>query len=475
MSQRLFTTVALALTLYGAAGCKKKKEESPIAPPPPRGAASLDQLTTGLGGARGLDATLAAPSTHFDHVLVLNHERAILAGGVPGGEAVALFTLDAGKTWRSIRVDRDAWSTWSFGEEGAFALALGPKDGAEALAQAPAPRGKKAPPPPPPPFQLFFAGVDAPSFGTATNVEQPPLPKKIDPRVPIVRPRVALLARDSAAFVVEPTPKKFVMRYAAGAGFESPPEQPLPKLETFALTPFSRPARLFSVKGRELLVRKWPEPGKPIAEPEKIPAVKVTPTLVNELSAPPACESGDLAFQRITQPPGKPHLLVVGRDKVTLVPLPAEVAKDAPIGCGADGKFVVEAPNPDKQSIDLLLCGLDGKCETPTRPVYRPWIEKHERQFVTAPTDKGAVGVVVARAGERWGLYHVQSSDGGKFYERARVIGEGAGDRGKLDFGALVSFGKRTLLLISADVTGTSRRGWYVIVSDDGGETWNPP
>ena len=114
-------------------------------------------------------------------------------------------------------------------------------------------------------------------------------------------------------------------------------------------------------------------------------------------------------------------------------------------------------------------------CETPTRPVFRPWIEKHERQFFAAPTEKGAFGVVVARAGERWGLYHVQSSDGGKFYERARVIGEGSGDRGKLDFGALVSFGKRTLLLISADVTGTSRRGWYVIVSDDGGETWNPP
>jgi hypothetical protein len=476
MSQRLFTTVTLALALCGVAGCKNETEkQSPIPPPPPRGAASLDQLSTGLGTARGLDATLAAPSTHFDHVFVLDDKRAILAGGVPGGEAVALITLDAGKTWRSLRVERDSWSTWSFGEEATFALALGPKDGALGLPPPPPPPGKKEPPPPPPPFQLFFASVDAPSFGTATNVEQPPLPKKLDPGVPLVRPRVALLGTESAAFVVETAPKKFALRYVGAPGFEAPPEFALPKLETFALTPLGRPPRLFSVKGRELLARKWPELGKPVGDPEKVTAVKVTPQLVSELSAAPVCESGDFAFQRITQPPGKPHLLVVGRDKITLVPMPAEAEKDARIGCAVDGKFIVESPDADKQSINLLLCDLDGKCTAPSRPVYRPWIEKHERQFVAAPTDKGAVGVVVARVGERWGLYHVQSSDDGNFYERARVIGEGAGDRGKLDFGALVSFGKRTLLLISADVTGTSRRGWYAVVSDDGGETWNPP
>jgi len=71
--------------------------------------------------------------------------------------------------------------------------------------------------------------------------------------------------------------------------------------------------------------------------------------------------------------------------------------------------------------------------------------------------------------------YYAQSTDGGKFYERARVIGEGTGERGRVRFGALVTMGKRTLILVSADVTGTSRRGFYTIVSDDDGATWNPP
>jgi hypothetical protein len=165
---------------------------------------------------------------------------------------------------------------------------------------------------------------------------------------------------------------------------------------------------------------------------------------------------------------------VVTPDKLTLVPRPAEALSGAPIGC-ADTKFVVEAPDADKQSITLLLCDLEGKCTTPSRPVFKPWIEKHEREIVAVPTSTGAAAVMSAQAGERWGLYYAQSTDGGKFYERARIIGEGTGARGRVDFGALVSFGKRTLLIVSADVTGTSRRGFYVLVSDDDGATWNPP
>jgi hypothetical protein len=60
-------------------------------------------------------------------------------------------------------------------------------------------------------------------------------------------------------------------------------------------------------------------------------------------------------------------------------------------------------------------------------------------------------------------------------YERQRVIGEGQSDRGRLELGALLSLGKRAILLLSADVTGTSRRGWFVLVSDDGGTNWGPP
>ncbi|HVK66119.1 MAG TPA: sialidase family protein [Polyangium sp.] len=469
------TAYALTLALSLLPSCAKKKEDAPIAPPPPpRGAASLDQLSTGLGTAKGLDASLAPPSMNFDHVLVLDDKRAILAGGVPGSVAIALMTVDAGKTWKAFRTDRDTWSSYAFGTDGMFALALGPK---ETAAEAPPAFGKKAPPPPP--FQFFFAGLDAPSFGTATMVDQPPLARKPDPKLPLPKPRLALLDKETASLVVEPTAKKFVARYVAPPGTDAPAEVVLPKLETFATGPVGRPPRLFSVKGRELLSRKWPAPGEPIGEPEYVAAVKTTTTLVSELSASSACDVGSMSYQAITQPPtkqnpNKNYYLVVTPDRLTLVPRPVEALSGAAIGCN-DTKFVVEAPDADKQSITLLLCDLEGKCTTPTRPVFKPWIEKHEREIVAVPTSSGAAAVMSAQAGERWGLYYAQSTDGGKFYERARIIGEGTGARGRVDFGALVSFGKRTLLIVSADVTGTSRRGFYVLVSDDDGATWNPP
>jgi hypothetical protein len=63
----------------------------------------------------------------------------------------------------------------------------------------------------------------------------------------------------------------------------------------------------------------------------------------------------------------------------------------------------------------------------------------------------------------------------GKLYDVPRVIGEATGERGRIELGALLSFGNRLLMLLQADVTGTSRRGWYVVASDDGGLTWSPP
>ncbi|MRG94521.1 hypothetical protein GF068_21730 [Polyangium spumosum] len=471
---------ALTIALSVLPGCKKKKEEAPISPPPPpRGAASLAQLSTGLGTAKGLDATLAPPSTRFDHVLVLDDKRAILAGGVPGSVAIALMTEDAGKTWKAFRADRETWSSYAFGQDGIFALALGPK---ETTAEAPPAVGKKAPPPPP--FQFFFAGLDAPSFGTAQLVDQPPLARRPDPKAPLPKPRLALLDKATASLVVEPAPKKYFARYVTPAGTDAPAEVELPKLETFATGPVGRPPRLFSVKGREVVSRKWPAPGQTVAAPAEseyidLKLLKPTPTLLAELSAPAACDVGSISYHAITQPPSKQnpnknYFLVVSPDGLKLVPRPAEALAGAPIGC-SDTKFVVEALDADKQSITLLLCDLEGKCTTPSRPVFKPWIEKHERQLVAVPTATGAAAVIRAQAGERWGLYYAQSTDGGKFYERARIIGEGIGARGRVDLGALVSFGKRTMLIVSADVTGTSRRGYYVLVSDDDGATWSPP
>lgn len=472
---------SLLLLLVLGAGCQKKKEETPpIPPPPPRGAASLDQLSTGLGVAKGLDAKIAPPSMKIEHVYVLDDKRVILAGGVAGGEAIALMTQDAGKSWTSYRTDQETWATWAFGNEaGTFGLALGPK---ETLAESQPAAGKT--PPALPPYQFFFATLDALSFGTATNVDQPPLPRKIDPKVPILRPRLALLTKEMASYISEPKPKTFVARYVMASGADVPPEVALPKLETFIPNPIGRPARLLSIKGRGIISRQWPEPDKPVVPEkdaeyinEKIKDLKTTPTFVREMSLPPACQTHTVELYRITQPPtkqnpGKNYFLVVKPDGYLLTPMPAAASPEVRIGCAND-KFVFEAP--DDNNVTLLLCTLEGVCTKPERPVFKPWLEKHEREIVARPTATGAASVMTSQAGEKWSLQYAQSTDGGKFYERARIIGEGTGERGRLRFGALVTMGKRTLLLLSADVTGTSRRGFYSIVSDDDGATWNPP
>lgn len=472
---------SLLLLLVLGAGCQKKKEEKPIIPPPPpRGAASLDQLTTLLGQAKAIDTKLAPPSMKVEHVYVLDDKRAILAGGVAGGEAIALMTQDAGKSWTSYRTDQETWSTWAFGNEaGTFGLALGPK---ETLAESQPAAGKA--PPVLPPYQFFFATLDALSFGTATNVDQPPLPRKIDPKVPILRPRLALLTKDMASYISEPSAKKFVARYVVASGNDVPPEVVLPKLETFIPNPIGRPSRLISIKGRGIISRAWPEPDKPVVPEkeaeyinEKIKELKTTPTLVRELSMPPACQTSTVELYRITQPPSKQnpvknYLLVVKPDGYALTPMPAAASAEVRIGCAND-KFVVEAM--DGEELTLLLCPFEGPCTKPERSVFKPWVEKHEREIVARPTATGAAAVISSQAGEKWGVFYAQSTDGGKFYERARVIGEGTGERGRIRFGAIVTMGKRTLLLLSADVTGTSRRGFYSIVSDDDGATWTPP
>jgi hypothetical protein len=78
------------------------------------------------------------------------------------------------------------------------------------------------------------------------------------------------------------------------------------------------------------------------------------------------------------------------------------------------------------------------------------------------------------RAGDRWGVYLAQSNDS-TIFEQTRVVGEGTGDRGRLELGAFAPMGNRVLLILSSDITGTSRRSWYVTATDDGGANWNTP
>jgi hypothetical protein len=261
------------------------------------------------------------------------------------------------------------------------------------------------------------------------------------------------------------------------------PPLKLPTSEKIVPVPYGRPPTLLSIKGRELIERPFPAAGKPLDKPIRVPGLVSTPTLLAELSVPPACETVGWSFQRVKQPKG---LVVVGisQAKTVSVVLPDATAPTTRVGCGGD-RVVVEtvaakqgapstwATQPDIPT--MVGCTLAGKCVTPQNAPFRIWPQQHKRDIVMASTEQGILGVMTARAGDRWGLYLAQGPGDGAMYERQRVIGEGEGSRGRIELGALVSLGKRVLLLVSADVTGTSRRGWFLMVSDDGGTNWNPP
>jgi hypothetical protein len=44
-----------------------------------------------------------------------------------------------------------------------------------------------------------------------------------------------------------------------------------------------------------------------------------------------------------------------------------------------------------------------------------------------------------------------------------------------MEVAAVASLGDRVLLLLSADISGAKGRGWFVLASEDGGQTWGPP
>jgi hypothetical protein len=66
--------------------------------------------------------------------------------------------------------------------------------------------------------------------------------------------------------------------------------------------------------------------------------------------------------------------------------------------------------------------------------------------------------------------------DGGKLFNLQRTVGEGVGNsEDGYDVGSLISFGDRTVMLMSAKISKTTRRSWFALASDDGGSTWSYP
>ncbi|WP_156338910.1 hypothetical protein [Chondromyces crocatus] len=473
--------VALASALQATA-CKKEKDDTPLNVPPARGTASSDELSTAIGQARALSADQAPTSTKWKQVVVLDDKRAVLIGELVT-ETIALTTDNAGRTWRTLRLPREGWSTWAVGMDGTTAALLGPRVAAKAA------NDPRAGAPPPQQagvveeaIRVTFAAPDAPQL-TALN------PLVLPPRKtgnPLGESLFAgVFGPERLGVLFQQAPRNWVVLFGGIAGSEDLAPVKLPPAETPLPSPYGRPPMLLSSQGRSLLMRPFPEPDKPLEPPRKIEQIAATPQLLKQLATPPSCEMSEWSLKLIDQP--RPAVLAVSPSKTGVVALPSKTPPNATIGC-ASQRMVVEVEDPTPLDPGdptakkgppprtLALCNVEGEpCVVPKQRPFRPWVEPHEYVTVSAPTAQGAVAVMTARAPARWGLYMAQSLDGGHVYELPRVIGEGNSDRGKIDIGAVVSFGSRVLLLLEAEVAGTSRRSWYVTASNDGGVSWGIP
>ncbi|WP_437997732.1 hypothetical protein WMF26_44805 [Sorangium sp. So ce185] len=463
--RRAVATALAALTALLALGCRKKEKPEPITVPPP-GAASQDELTTAIGQARGIASALAPSSTRWRRVFVLDDKRAVVTGEVEN-EAVALVTETAGRTWRSLRRLREGWSTWSVGADGAAVLTAGPRGPAPAKDA----RGARGAPPAVDPPSFFFAPFEASELSAPSSVALPELGRGARP---LANSIAAVLSAESAALLVEPRPRRATLVYGGPPGAAPVPSVQLPAQEQALPVPYGRPPALLSVRGRNLLARPVPEPGKPLDAPRIVEGLAMSPAATAALSAPPACDFAGWSIQVVPQPPDKAAVLAVSATQTAVLKLPAKAAPEAAVGCAAD-RIMVEVIAPTTGERTLATCTLEGACVLAEKPPFRPWLEPHERSIALAPTRQGVAAVLTSRTATRWGLYIAQSPEAGKIYDVPRVIGEDSGERGRIELGALLSFGNRLLMLLQADVTGTSRRGWYVMASEDSGLTWSPP
>jgi len=431
-------------------------------------------MSTNIGMARGLYG-IAPSTTEWTRVFPIDKKRLVIAGSSPT-EAVAILTEDAGETWRALSTEKKRWASWSFGEDGALLLATGTREKW---------KGKKKPPP----GQLraidsaflHFTAADSQRIGAPSPLlDLPdggaPVPG-LRPGQPLKIPNGAaigaVLSRKSAVFIGGQDARSPFLIYGAPLGAPQAPPTRVPAGEKPVSTPYGRPPSLLTVKGRKLLVRPLPAAEEPLAKPTPIDGIVVTSTLVAELSARPACETERWTFALVNQPDSRLGVVGVGKERQVAFLLPEGTAPDTVVGCGF-GKVVVEHIHEDTKRRHLATCDLDGNCTVSDNSPFRPWEEEHERRVEIMATKSGAVAVLMSKSASRWGLF-VTESEEGKIFSIQRAVGEGAEERDRYEFGALARVGSRLVLLLDANVTGRASRSWYVIISDDGGLTWEKP
>ncbi len=468
---RLLAGAVVAASI-GGVGCNScKKNEGPIDPPAipmNEGRATSQELLTTVGAAKGLEATLA--STSIKWARAIGDGDRVLLGGWHANEAVAIVSDNGAKTWKSLKTPAPDLASWSVAKEGTVVLSLVRR----AKPKTALPRGQKAPIEA---LAVIFAGPGG-DLETKIPLIEPPgeAPRGARPppapQIPL-GDAIAAVWVDAASFIVETAPRKLDIVFVPKTGTTLPPALPIPPAEKPVFAPWGRPPVLLTIGPKGLMRRPWPKPGEPLATPEPIAVAKTTPTLQADLSQGPECEVAEWSYRRVAQPGNRMYVLGISMDKTVFFEVPATTNLEAPLGCGG-GRVVVEAIDPRDSIAKLVACAENG-CVAPENTPFRAWAEKHDRVLGIASTGRSIVALAGFYSPLRWSLAETQSTDGGKLWDPQRIVGEGPGERGRYELGAVVPMGERVIALLAADVTGTNRRSWFAMASSDGGLTWNVP
>lgn len=453
----LFVLGLMATSGGGCSSCKKDTEPEPIPAPPSPGGASQDTVNTRIGTGLGFGSSLAPTSTKWERVFVTGPLTAVVVGRSLD-EAIALRTTDGGRTWDALKTKPGNFASWGVGADGSAALIggdtkkvkLGPGERAPVI---------KA--------NVWFAPADR------TLSESAPLFPNDDRLTDISIERgfamPAVLSSELAAVVADQNRTSAIVFGAPGG--QPQPDAIAGERDKIVTAPFGRPPQMLTESGGGFSTRPWPKPGEKLQSGTPIPGLTRLPGAYEQLSDGPGCEFLEWSFARVGSPQ---NAWIVGVSEKKSFAFKAPTGEAPAIGCGADA-VVVEVFDKEKKGPQLLRCTFDGKCSVPQSPPFDVWTEKHERKITSVATNQGIVAVMSARSGARWGTYLGTSMDGGKTFDLPRVIGEGSTDRGFFEIGALIAFPERVVILLSADVTGTRRRGWYALASEDGGQSWREP
>lgn len=436
--------------------------------PAPPSVATPKDIGTEIGNGRALEtgAVEVSTTTQWTRIVPIDKDTLAIAGDT-NGDAVALVTKDGGRSFYAHALKSSGIVRWSVGVDGTVVLST-------AVRQIPK-RALPAGELPPIDRLTFYFGAPGQKI-TAAAPFLAPDEKGTTPTVPRGDGSPTVLGPTLASVVVEIKPKVFAVAFAGGPGEALPVPIQLPNGELPVQASFGRAPQLLTIQGARVLTRPWPRPGAELGAPKPIDKLVVTKTLIDELSSGPECEFHGWSFKRVAQPPNRTVVLGVSPDKWTVFELPPSVVNSSPMACSTE-RVVVEAISPVDNRSSLVTCSIDGACLPPeNRPFLKPWSEPHERKLGVALTAKGIIAVQHQKTKTKWTMAASESNDGGKLYNLERRIGGAeTNPEDGYDLGALVGLGDRSLLFLTAKVTGSTRRSWYVISSDDGGLTWNPP